>query len=66
MYKFLFERSPETLHGGIVETVAFPAHRRFQLELIQYLSILMGAILTATVRMVHQPFGRMLGSYSSE
>ena len=49
MNKLLLESPPETLHRRIIIAVPFPVHRGLQPEPRQYISVLMRAVLAATV-----------------
>jgi hypothetical protein len=66
MDKLLFECPPEAPHGSVVKTVSFAAHRYLKTELIKDIPIFIVTLLTAAVRMVHEPFSRALGHSSPE
>src|SRR4030065_2203174 len=53
MYKFLLERSPETLHWRIIKAVPLPAHRYFPSSPMHEVSVLVRTILAAPVRGVN-------------
>ena len=54
MDKLLLERSPETLHRCFVVTVSLSAHRCFHVKLPEQILVLIGAILTSTVRIMNK------------
>lgn len=55
-----------TVHRRIVPAVALVTHRRLHAELLQLFLIGMRAVLAATIRMVDQFFGRLLGGDDTE
>lgn len=55
MHQFVFERAPKTFHRRIVIAVSFSTHRTVHVELLQQASIVLGAVLTASVTVMNQP-----------
>lgn len=49
MHQLVFQGSPETLHRRVVPTIALAAHGSLHAELLQLLSISVGAVLAATI-----------------
>ena len=52
MNKFLLYDSPKALHWRIIKAVPLSTHRYLHVGLTQYLAVLVGAILDASVRVV--------------
>ena len=64
MDKLLLERPPETLHRRVIVTVTLPAHRHLQSKPVHEISVIVGAVLTAPIRVVNQPLSWAFGVYS--
>lgn len=55
VYEFLLERPKETFNAYVVPTVAFAAHAGSEAVLSQSALVVRGGLLTAAVRMMHEP-----------
>ena len=56
-----FQLRPEALHRVIVVAVSGSTHRGCHAEPLQHLPVLRGTVVTALVRVVHQPGQRAVG-----
>ena len=54
MHQFILQRSPETLHRGVVIAVPLPTHGRRQAILAEVLLVDLGTILRAPIGVVDQ------------
>lgn len=64
MNQLVFQRAPETFHGGIVIAVPFSAHGGFHVKPRKELPIISSTVLTPSVGMMDQPLGRPLDCHS--
>lgn len=58
VHELVFERAPEAFHGGVIVTVALPAHGWSHTELIEELPEMRTAVLASLIGMMNDAPGR--------